>query len=64
MRIIARKNLEAYGAKNPRALAALHRWLAVAKAAEWRTTAEVVATFSKAKVITKDRVRFEIAGGD
>jgi mRNA interferase HigB len=32
--------------------------------AGWKSTSEVQANFSKAKVLNGDRVRFEIAGGD
>ena len=39
-------------------------WMSVAKAATWRSANEVQASFSKAKVLNGERVRFEVAGGD
>ena len=44
--------------------ASLRRWATVMKAATWSTTAEVQASFSKAKVLNGERVRFEVQGGD
>lgn len=43
---------------------ALRLWLAVARAAEWRSMAEVQARWVKAKVLNSELVLFEIAGGD
>lgn len=64
MRIIARSTLVAYWAKHPETKAALTHWLNVAKAATWPDTNAVRVTFSKAKVLNGERVRFEVAGGD
>ena len=64
MRIIARNVLIAFGEKNPIASPSLERWYHTTKAAEWKSAAEVRATFSKAKIVNAERVRFEIAGGD
>jgi mRNA interferase HigB len=36
----------------------------MARAAQWESTNAVMASFSKAKVINAERVRFEIAGGN
>src|SRR3546814_7750846 len=64
MRIIARKNIVAYFATHPLTRASLTRWLEVADNADWSSTIEVMADFSKAKTVTAERVRFEVAGGD
>jgi mRNA interferase HigB len=64
MRIIARQTLTSFAEANPAAATSVVHWHSVAKAASWATTAEVQASFSKAKVLNGERVRFEIAGGD
>src|SRR3546814_19438035 len=64
MRIIARKNIVAYFATHPLTRASLTHWLEVAENADWSSTIEVMADFSKAKTVTAERVRFEVAGGD
>ena len=64
MRIIAWRNLAAYARDHPRADTALHRWAVATYNGEWRSTAEVVAAFSTAKTVSRDRVRFEIDGGN
>lgn len=64
MRIVARKNIVAYFAKHPLTRASLTHWLEMAENAEWTSTIEVIADFSKAKTVTAERVRFEVAGGD
>ena len=43
--------------------AGLQHWINVAKAARWQSTQDVVGTFSKAKRLNRERVRFEITGG-
>ena len=64
MRIIARKNIVAYFTTHPLTRASLTHWLEVAENADWSSTSEVMADFSKAKTVTAERVRFEVAGGD
>jgi mRNA interferase HigB len=64
MRVIARSTLVAFAAKHPDAKVALERWFRVAKAAEWVSTDDVQKAVPKAKVLSRERVRFEIAGGD
>ena len=63
MRIVARRTLIAFGEKHPESKAALQHWINVAKAARWQSTQDVVGTFSKAKRLNRERVRFEITGG-
>ena len=64
MRIVAQSSLQAYWRSHPETETALRLWLAVARAAKWRSMAEVQARWVKAKVLNSERVRFEIAGGD
>ena len=61
MRVIAKRTIVEFGAKNPAARASLEHWLRVATAAVWTSTGDVQAAFSKAKVLNAERVRFEVA---
>lgn len=64
MRIIAKRTIVEFGAKNPAARSSPEHWLWVTTAAVWTSTGDVQAAFSKAKVLNAERVRFEVAGGD
>lgn len=64
MRIIARSTLVAFAAAHPSARASLEHWERLARRAAWTSTQDVQAGFAKAKVLSRDRVRFEIAGGN
>ena len=64
MRIIARQTLISFASNHPETESPVERWLSIAKSASWNATAEVHATFPKAKVLNAERVRFEIAGGN
>jgi mRNA interferase HigB len=64
MRIVARNTVVAYWTRHPETKPALEHWLAVTSGAAWTNGSEVMAAFSKAKVLNRERVRFEIAGGD
>jgi mRNA interferase HigB len=64
MRIIAWKNLAAYAEAHPMASVALNRWAAMVYAGSWASMADIGTAFSKAKTVSGDRIRFEIAGGD
>jgi mRNA interferase HigB len=64
MRVIARKALVAFWTSHPETKVPLERWYRLAKAAHWATTSDVQATAPKAKVINRERVRFEVAGGN
>src|ERR1700686_4896170 len=61
MRVIAR-NVDFWG-KHPEAKASLERWHKLGRAAQWMSTDEVRKTAPKAKVLNRERVRFEVAGG-
>jgi mRNA interferase HigB len=64
MRVIARSTLVAFGERHPATKPSLTHWQSVAKAAGWASVVDVQATFSKAKALNGERVRFEVAGGD
>jgi mRNA interferase HigB len=64
MRIIARNVLIAFWGKHPETKAPLERWYKLLRAANWTSTDEVQKAAPKAKVLNRERVRFEIAGGN
>lgn len=64
MRIIARNRLVAFWERHPGAERSLRHWFEVAEAARWAGPLDVLADFSKAKVLNAERVRFEVAGGN
>ena len=64
MRIIAFGNLQAHWTKHPETKLALQRWTRAVRLGQWTSTAEIQASFSKAKVLNGERVRFEVSGGD
>lgn len=64
MRIIARSTLVAFWERHPETRAPLEHWERVVKASHWASIQEAQATFSKAKALNGERVRFEIHGGD
>jgi mRNA interferase HigB len=64
VRIIAWRNLSEYARAHPRAAASLRRWAETTYAGEWRSTADVLTSFSSAKTVSRDRIRFEIDGGN
>jgi mRNA interferase HigB len=64
MRIIADSNLKSYWQRHPKARKALEHWRTTVKAASWQSMQDVLRSFSKAKVLDKERARFEIGGGD
>jgi mRNA interferase HigB len=64
MRVIARSVLVAFSERHPETKPSLERWYRLAKAAQWASTDEVQTTVPKAKVLNRERVRFEVAGGN
>jgi mRNA interferase HigB len=64
MRVIARNRLVEFGSKHPDARVPLERWYKLVRAAGWTSTAEVQKAAPKAKVLNRERVRFEVAGGN
>jgi mRNA interferase HigB len=64
MRVIARSVLIAFSAKHPEAKGSLERWYKLAKAAHWTSMDDVQAAAPKAKVLNRERARFEVAGAN
>jgi len=64
MRLIARNVLLHYAEKHPSTAVALDRWLRLIKAANWASMDDVRRAVPTAKVLNRDRVRFEVAGGN
>ena len=64
MRIIARNKLVAFWTDHPETEASLRHWHEIASASDWQSPIDVMASFSKAKAINGERVRFTVAGGD
>jgi mRNA interferase HigB len=64
MNVVARQTLIDFWGKYPKTKALLQHWLNVTKAADWKSTQSVVGTFSKAKGLNSERVRFEVACGE
>jgi mRNA interferase HigB len=64
MRLIARNVLIGFWDKHPETKVSLERWYQLVRAAHWTSTDDVQQSAPKAKVLNRDRVRFEIAGGN
>lgn len=64
LRLIARNVLVEVWGKHPEAKPSVERWYALIRAAGWTSTDDVQKAAPKAKVLNRERVRFEIAGGN
>ena len=64
MRVIARNVLVRFWGRRPEAKISLERWYRLTKAAHWASMDDVQATAPKAKVLNRERARFEVAGGN
>ena len=64
MRVIARNVLAAYADKHPETAVALDRWYRLIRASHWASMADIRRAAPKAKVLNRERARFEIAGGN
>ncbi len=64
MRLIVRSTLMEFSERHPETRPSLTHWMSVVKEAGWTCSAEVQASFSKARTLDGDRVRFEVAGGN
>jgi len=64
VRVIARNTLVGFWGNHPETRASLERWYQLVRASHWASTDEVQKTAPKAKVLNRERVRFEIAGGN
>jgi mRNA interferase HigB len=64
MRLIARNVLLTYAETHPETAVSLERWYRLVRAANWTSMHDVRQAAPKAKVLNRDRVRFEVAGGN
>jgi mRNA interferase HigB len=64
MRVIARNTLVEFWSKHPETRPALERWYRLVRSAHWTSTLEVHKAAPKSKVLNRERVRFEVAGGN
>ena len=64
MRVIARRVLVDFWGEHPEVKVSLERWHTLVRAARWTSTDEVQKAAPKAKVLNRERVRFEVAGGN
>ena len=64
MRVIARNALVDFWSRHLEARVSLERWHKLVRAAQWASTDEVQKAAPKAKVLNRERVRFEVAGGN
>lgn len=64
MRVIARNVLAAFWAEHAETKVSLERWYKLTKAAHWTSTDDVQKAAPKSKVLNRERVRFEVAGGN
>jgi mRNA interferase HigB len=64
MRVIARNVLVGFWSKHPETRASLEIWHKIVRAADWRTMDEIQKAAPNAKALNRERVRFEIAGGN
>jgi mRNA interferase HigB len=64
MRVIVRNVLVTFWDRHPKTKVSLQRWYQLVKAAHWISTDEVQSAVPKAKVLNRERVRFQIAAGN
>ena len=64
MRVIARNALVGFWDAHPETKVSLERWNKLVRSAHWTSTDEVQKAAPRAKVLNRERVRFEIAGGN
>jgi mRNA interferase HigB len=64
MRIVSRNTLVSFWGKHPETKVSLQRWFKLVRAADWQSMDEIQKALPKAKVLNRERVRFEVAGGN
>ena len=64
MRVIARNALAAFWGQHPETKVSLERWYRLTKVAHWTSMDDVQAAAPKAKVPNRERVGFEVVGGN
>jgi mRNA interferase HigB len=56
--------LSAFADRHPETKVPLHRWRTLVKAANWSSMDDVRLAAPNAKILNRERARFEIAGGN
>ena len=64
MRVIARHTLVDFWRRHRETEQPLRDWLSVVRRADWSGMAEVKCVFAKASVINRERVVFDVLGGN
>jgi mRNA interferase HigB len=64
MRIISKKNLKDFWEQHPDAKGPLVAWVDEAKHAEWHSSHDIKAKYSRASILGNKRVVFDIKGND
>lgn len=64
MRVIARNTLVGFWTTHPETKVALERWYKRVRAAHWTSTDDVRRAAPKCKALNRERVRFEVVGGN
>jgi mRNA interferase HigB len=64
MRVIARNTLVGFWSAHPETKVALERWLKRVGTAHWTSTDEIQRAAPKCKALNRERVRFEVLGGN
>ena len=59
-----RRRSRRFWGKHPEAKVSLERWHTIVRAAQWASTDEIQKAAPRAKVLNRERVRFEVAGGN
>ena len=64
MRTVAWNVLSSYADRHAETKAPLHRWRTLVKSAKWNSMDDVRLAAPNAKILNRERARFEIAGGN
>jgi mRNA interferase HigB len=64
VRVIARNVLASYARAHPETAIPLERWYRLIRAANWSSMEDIRRAAPKAKALNRERVRFEIVGGN
>ena len=64
MRIISWNVLSSFAETHPETKVPLYRWRTLVKSAKWNSTDDVRSAAPNAKILNRERARFEIAGGN
>jgi mRNA interferase HigB len=64
MRVIALRTLRDYWERHPDSRSSIQAWYADAKRADWRSPAEIKATYRNASILGDNRVVFNLKGND